>query len=555
MRPIDNIFQSAKATGRDNSSYNLFIILSLALLYFISGQISLLVPHGEESITIAIFAPEGFALAAALLFGQRVWPGVFIGQLLLALSQNIDFLPSLLIAVSNSFEVIIAVYFYNRFHFSLRFDNLRDTMKFVIMVIFVLQPFSAVSGVTIFYLFSIISYNALLTTLFSWWFGNLMGQLLITTALLILYDSYKKIHFKELFICTLFFTLISYILLIGIELDNISILHSITITLIIFLIAYKELVYASFATLGIAVVTTYSAYLNVSMFARQSLIDNIINVNMYILAHVFVVLIFGTLFNERHNREKRLQQSVREALDENQQQQEIMLQQNRLAQMGEVINMIAHQWRQPLNNLAIINQTLLLKHRRGLFDKSTIETFAESSERQIQEMSKIIDDFRSFFQPRREKADFFISDVIRHVLALTRPTLEMYTITVNFTDHQKNCPYRGYSNEFGQVILNIINNAKDAFIENDISKKQIDIDIRCDQDLTVITIQDNAGGISKDIIQNIFDPYFSTKLHKNGTGLGLYMSKNIIENHMAGDLTVKNEKDGALFTITLSNTL
>ena len=554
MLNLNTIFHDFKTTDQHNRPYDLLIILSLALLYFVSGKISLLVPHGEESITIAIFAPEGFALAAALLFGKRVWPGVFIGQLVLALSEHVGLMPALFISISNALEVILAVYIFRRFPFSLRFDNLRDTMKFVSLIIFVLQPFSALSGMMVFYTFSIVSYDALFSALFSWWFGNLMGQLLITTALLILYDSFKKIHFLELFIYTFFFSLLSYLLLVVIKLDNISIMHSITITLVIFLIAYRELLYASFVTLGIAIVTTYSVYINIGMFTQQSLTANIINVNMYILAHIFVVLILGTLFNERKNREELLQESIRKALDENKKQQEMMLQQNRLAEMGEVINMIAHQWRQPLNNLAIINQTLLMKYRRKICNASTVETFAENSDRQIQEMSKIIDDFRDFFQPRRKKTDFFVHDIITHVLELIDPILKMHAITIDVTDHRERYPHHGYSNEFGQAILNIINNAKDALIEHKVPEKQIHIEIRYEQKRTVITVQDNAGGIPNEIIHNVFDPYFSTKLHKNGTGLGLYMSKNIIEQHMMGGLSVNNEADGAKFTIILNNT-
>jgi len=388
MLALKNIFPSAQNSQKhQNKSFSLFIIISLAFLYFMSGKVSLLIPHGKDTVTIAIFAAEGFSLAAALLFGKRVWVGVFFGQLLLALSEHIDFLPALFISISNSLEVILAVYFYKHFNFSLKFDNLKDTMKFIIMIVFVLQPFSAITGTTIFYFFSVITYSTLTNALFSWWFGNIMGQLLITTALLILYYNYKKIHYLELFIYTLFFTLVGYLFIIGINLQNISILHSITITFIIFLIAYRELVYASFATIGIAVVTTYSIYLDVGMFTQQSFIQNIINVNMYILAHILVVLVIGTLFNERKNREQVLQKSIQDALDENRQQQEIMLQQNRLAQMGEVINMIAHQWRQPLNNLSIINQTLLVKYKRKVFNETTIENFAENSNRQIQEMS------------------------------------------------------------------------------------------------------------------------------------------------------------------------
>ncbi len=269
---------------------------------------------------------------------------------------------------------------------------------------------------------------------------------------------------------------------------------------------------------------------------------------------IMVSLIIVFIISIAYLKIKKLNDSLEERVDKevkrNKQQQLMMLRQNRLAQMGEMISMIAHQWRQPLNSLSILNQTIVLKYSRDKLDKEFLEYFDINSNKQIQGMSKTIDDFRNFFKPEKEKVEFVINDVINDTLDMVKPIFSKDQIIIKFKKEDKYKVF-GYPNELGQAILNIINNARDALIENSIENKNIFISLSGDDNKVILTIKDNAGGIPTDVIDKIFDPYFSTKEEKNGTGLGLYMSKLIIDDHMNGKIQVSNKDNGALFEIIL----
>ncbi len=245
-----------------------------------------------------------------------------------------------------------------------------------------------------------------------------------------------------------------------------------------------------------------------------------------------------------------LKDKVKYEVKKNEEQQLMMLQQSRLAQMGEMISMIAHQWRQPLNTLAILNQTIILKYNRKKLDDKVIEYFKQNSKKQIENMSNTIDDFRNFFKPRKDKLEFSINKNIINVINMLDPIFTKVGIVINFK-YKEDITMLGYGNELGQVLLNILNNSKDAIVENDIKQGTINIYLENKENKVILTITDNAGGIPKDIIDKIFDPYFSTKHNKNGTGLGLYMSKIIIQEHFKGKIEVKNDKNGAVFNILL----
>ena len=262
---------------------------------------------------------------------------------------------------------------------------------------------------------------------------------------------------------------------------------------------------------------------------------------VYIITIMFIIIILSIiLFRRKINKE----------VERNRQQQLLMLHQSRLAQMGEMISMIAHQWRQPLNSLSILNQTIILKYKLNKLDKEYLSYFDTNSQKQIQHMSKTIDDFRDFFKPEKELTKFSLNSTITDTIDMLKPILEKNNIDIIFNQKEE-LQTTGYKNELGQSILNIINNAKDILIENNIKNKKIDISLIKDKTTITIIIKDNAGGIPTDIIDKVFIPYFSTKSDKNGTGLGLYMTKIIIEEHMNGEITVSNDKDGAVFKIIL----
>ncbi len=246
-----------------------------------------------------------------------------------------------------------------------------------------------------------------------------------------------------------------------------------------------------------------------------------------------------------------LEERVEDELEKNKKQQFILMQQSRLAQMGEMISMIAHQWRQPLNVLSLATQGIYLKFTMNKLTSLSMEHFNTTTKKQIQEMSTTIDDFREFFKPQKEKKIFEISKTIEHVIEITKPIYKSQEIKLA-VDIQKGIFVNGYSNELGQALINIINNAKDALVENNVDKKKfVEISTEIKDDMVLIVIEDNAGGIDDKVKDKIFDPYFSTKSEKNGTGIGLYMSKMIIDEHMNGEIKVLNTQNGAKFIVTL----
>jgi signal transduction histidine kinase len=327
-------------------------------------------------------------------------------------------------------------------------------------------------------------------------------------------------------------------------------LISLSLTAVLFVVANKGLTYGALLVVITAVVASYSVYLHVGAFSSLNMVDNTINYNLYVLSHIVTVWFFGILFEERKRYAEALEEKISQERKKNKEQALFLLQQNRLAQMGELISMIAHQWRQPLNNLSLINQLLVNKFQKGKLDEDGVEYFKVNSKKQIEFMSSTIDDFRNFFKHSETEKEFDIASVVHNVINLSGPVFEKNGISIIY-DLEKKCKVLAHENSFAQVVLNIMNNAKDALIERDVKEKQIHVSLDAQGEDVLLSVEDNAGGIDSSIIEKIFDPYFSTKTNKNGTGLGLYMSKMIIEEQMKGDLKVQTTENGAKFIISV----
>jgi PAS domain S-box-containing protein len=252
--------------------------------------------------------------------------------------------------------------------------------------------------------------------------------------------------------------------------------------------------------------------------------------------------------NELNKLNQELETRVVDRTTELRVKDQILLMQSRQAAMGEMIGNIAHQWRQPLNVLGMQLQQLQLFYDLGKFNKELLNKNVAGSMELIQHMSKTIDDFRNFFKPDKEKLEFKVLESINTCLSLMEGNLKNPQINVDVIANVDPIIY-GYPNEFAQVILNIMNNARDAFIERNVSEPKVNIKICNDDRCVVVTVTDNAGGIPEDIINKVFDPYFTTKGPQQGTGVGLFMSKAIIEKNMGGRLRVGNISDGAEFRI------
>lgn len=244
-----------------------------------------------------------------------------------------------------------------------------------------------------------------------------------------------------------------------------------------------------------------------------------------------------------------LEKRVFDEVAQNREKDYLLIMKSRQAEMGEMINNIAHQWRQPLVALELFTLDLKACYESGEFNKEYLDAHINKSISAINQMSETITDFMNFFKPDKALTTFKPKDAIERVLALIewkpcRPT-------INFSCDDDNINVIGYPNEYTQVLLNIFNNAQDALSERQIASPMLNVHLSKEQDRSVVTIADNAGGIDADIIDKVFEPYFTTKGNDKGTGIGLYMSKKIIEKNMNGKLTVRNNSEGAEFRIEL----
>lgn len=234
-----------------------------------------------------------------------------------------------------------------------------------------------------------------------------------------------------------------------------------------------------------------------------------------------------------------------EALREKEQ---LLMQQSRQAAMGEMIGNIAHQWRQPLNTLGLTIQGLLLFYDLDEFNREVLEKGVSGSMELIQHMSRTIDDFRNYFRPDKEKSVFKVIEAVKNTLSLIEDSFKSRHIDIEVVT-EGDPAIHGYRNEFAQALLNILNNARDVLTERNIGNPMVKITMCTEGNRAVVTVTDNAGGIPEDIMGKIFDPYFTTKGPQSGTGVGLFMSKTIIEKNMDGRLTACNSANGAEFRI------
>jgi len=245
-----------------------------------------------------------------------------------------------------------------------------------------------------------------------------------------------------------------------------------------------------------------------------------------------------------------LEAEISIAVEQNHKKDQLIAQQSKLAAMGEMVGAIAHQWRQPLTALSANIQIIDLDYNEDMISQKYIDEYIKSNMELIDFMSGTIDEFRDFFRIEKVKKNFDVITAIKSTISLVSALLADSNVDLKFDNCDK-YEISGYEIEFKQVILNIINNAKDEFIERKIENALINISVKISNNTVLIEISDNAGGIKKDVIDKVFDPYFTTKEQGKGTGMGLYMSKMIIEDNMKGKIGVCNIENGTKFTIEL----
>ncbi len=241
-----------------------------------------------------------------------------------------------------------------------------------------------------------------------------------------------------------------------------------------------------------------------------------------------------------------LERRVQEETEKNRLKDHLLIQQSRLAAMGEMIGNIAHQWRQPLNALGLVLANLVDAASYQELTPEYLDSQIRTGERLIQSMSGTIDDFRHFFRPRKRPEPFSAATAINEALSLMSASFANNNIKLRL-DVAEDVQIAGFANEFSQVLLNLLSNAKDAILAQHKADGLVTIRLSRDKSCANVVVADNGGGIPEDIMERIFDPYFTTR--EKGTGIGLYMSKMIVESSMCGSISANNMGSGVEVTI------
>ncbi len=305
---------------------------------------------------------------------------------------------------------------------------------------------------------------------------------------------------------------------------------------------------------------------------RYIMIFSIVSIILIFILSIFLSIHIINNFRQLNNSlELKIQDKTKELIElnnylrikiskevaQNRKKDIIMFQQARLASLGEMLNNIAHQWRQPLGSITMIIQSFQTKMLHGKLTNEFVDTKVKDALLLATNMSQTLEDFKNFFSPNKEKSTFLISSCIEHSSELSKYLLDKEDIKITI-DIKDNVQLNTYYNELSHVILNLISNSKDA-LKNQKNEKIIQITALKNEKNAIIKVLDNGSGIDEDVIPKIFEPYYTTKYKSAGTGIGLYMSKQMIEKHMNGVIMYKkilhviNKKpqECSLFTIKI----
>jgi C4-dicarboxylate-specific signal transduction histidine kinase len=253
--------------------------------------------------------------------------------------------------------------------------------------------------------------------------------------------------------------------------------------------------------------------------------------------------------NELTKLNMELDERVKKEIIKNNEKEQLLMQKSKFIALGEMISLIAHQWRQPISEIGAIVMNIKMHKKMKKLDNEILNKKTKDIENLLEYMSQTIDDFRFFFKPNKKKQAFFIEESIARVLKIVHPMLSENKINIE-TNIDTTIKITNYQNELEQVLLNLISNAKDALVIDRIKKPLLIITLE-QKDKIYLSVKDNANGVKQEIQDKIFDPYFTTKEEADGTGIGLYMSKTIIEKNLQGQLVLESSKEGTCFTIKL----
>lgn len=257
------------------------------------------------------------------------------------------------------------------------------------------------------------------------------------------------------------------------------------------------------------------------------------------------------IITKEKNFQEELEQKVEEEIKKRHKQEIMLIQQSKMAAMGEMIAAIAHNWRQPLNTISLLVGVIIKKYKNSKLNEEYVDDWLIKMNNQLNFMSQTIDDFRNFFNPNENFKEIVLEEIISKVILLTNLQFKINSIKIK-VDIPESISIICLENQMQQALINILSNSKEAIINRDIKDGVILISAKKSDSFVTLIIKDNGGGIeNEEILSSIFEPYFTTKSNSNGTGIGLYMTKIIIEQNMKGKIETKNINNGFEFTIKI----
>lgn len=560
------------------------------MIFFLLGSIGHLmaIPPG---IATLVWPASGFALAMVFIFGREAWVGIFLGAFFVTIEPvvNTDLtsfsLPVLLLGISVGMgcllQSIFGAWLIQRILGKNILKSANTFMLFSLSIPFVCFLSSSIGTVSL-YTTGFITVESFLRTWTVWWLGDTIGILLITPFLLLLIAGKTGIKVTVPHIALYLFLIFSTLFSFGFFFPEILADHVIIFlswpVLLIFALKYEP-IHTTFAMLIVSVIAITLTYHRMGLFHADDLNNSLFLLQIYLIVTAVTSMTIATLSTQQRRSESKLMtenqerveternlvklresleakvqertQELQEELVRSQEKDNRLLHQSHLAQMGEMISMIAHQWRQPLSSISAIAGTLSIDVMMDEYKKEFFQERLDSIAELSQHLSITIDDFRNFFKTDKEIEEGTLMEVVESSLQIIEPTLTSKSITVKLEVESTPIKVHTYINEVKQVVLNILKNSEDIMQEQENQDGKIWIKCYTGEGCVFLSIEDNAGGVPEGIIEKIFDPYFSTKTKKDGTGLGLYMSKVIIEEHCKGMLSITNTQHGAKFTIEL----
>ena len=511
----------------------LFLNILLAFLYVFTGKLSTIVFVSEKIITFSVFPPEGIALAFALYFGKKIIPGIFIGQVILALINELSVIQAVGIGIGNSLEAFIAIYLWNRYKKNAVLETFQDYFYLMGMIIFILQPFSATFGNLILSINS--KFN--IHNLFYWYIGNVLGQILFTPFLITLFNTFKPRMLKNFIIYGSIFGFFIYLLIFIIDIKSVFILLMFSSVITAYYLIKNGLICGLYLNIVLYYEIILAKIFHKNIFSTLSSFENTFNFDLFVIYNTTLIFIVGIFIEQQKNFSKELQKTVKKVTKENKQQFKYILSQQKFIAQINMIHMLTHQWRQPLNKISLLCELVYTKYKMNSLTDKDMEKFKTNIQNEINALDKTLQQLNSLNQSIKLER-FNIKDTIEFTLSLFKNKLKNIDVTIEATNYK----ILFNKNAFKQIFSIILDNAVEELSDKKI--KKIEIKTFKENDNVILIIKDSGGGIKEP--DKIFEPYYSTK-SKNERGLSLFIAKNLVDK-LGAKIEVSNN-GGAVFRL------